>query len=132
MPTSVDDSWKIEDGTSTLETDADADPWVTEEDALEGDSADGRMYRDLWDVPLAVASPVEKTMMLGAFFKKLVIDIGAVAVVALAIYTIVSYKVSVGILLLIFGPPIWMLVADLATGVLLALVVGVVALFSRD
>lgn len=71
----------------------------------------------------------EGTLAIGGAVKGLLLTIGSLGVTGYGIYMLVKGHVVAGLLIIFIGEPIWLFVADLATGLVLALLVLVAGLF---
>jgi hypothetical protein len=74
---------------------------------------------------------MERTMERAVLFKRSVIGLGALAIVILALVSFIRGEWVVGLLLLTLGQLVWYIVADIATGIVVAPFVGVAALRHR-
>ena len=72
-----------------------------------------------------------RTMQKVVLFRRLVIGLGATAIAVLALLELIAGNWVVTLLLLFVGEPVWYLIADIATGILVAPFVGVAALRGR-
>lgn len=67
----------------------------------------------------------EGTLVIGGAIKGLLLSLGSLAVVGYGIYTIVEHHVVKGLLIIFIGEPIWLFVADIATGLVLAILAAI-------
>jgi hypothetical protein len=70
----------------------------------------------------------EGTAAIGGMLKALLIGIGGLAVMGYGVYLIATHHVTAGLLLIFVGEPIIIGIADLATGLVLAVIVGIVGI----
>lgn len=65
----------------------------------------------------------EGTLVIGGAIKGLVLTIGTFGVVGYGVYLLVTHHLVAGLLLIFIGEPIMLVVADVATGLVLAVLV---------
>ena len=69
------------------------------------------------------------TLAIGGAVKGVLLTLGSLAVFGYGTYMLVTGHVVAGLLIIFIGEPIWLFVADIATGLILALLVVVAGLF---
>ena len=67
----------------------------------------------------------EGTLAIGGAVKGLLLSLGSLAVFGYAIYLLATGHIVAGLLLIFIGEPIMFMVADIATGIVLAVVVTI-------
>ena len=67
----------------------------------------------------------EGTLAIGGAVKGLLLALGGLAVMAYGIYLIVTGHIVAGLLLIFIGEPIMMFIADVASAVVLAVIVAI-------
>jgi hypothetical protein len=78
-----------------------------------------------------VKPQTETALGIGVIFKLAVIWLGRILIVIWAVLAAIAGEWLFAGLLLLIGLPLWFFVADIATGLIVAPIVGLVALFSR-
>lgn len=73
----------------------------------------------------------ERTLQAGVAFKNIVIGLGFLVLVAWTIWLLTQGKFLASLLIFFIGGPVWYIVADIATGLLIAPFVGTAALRDR-
>lgn len=69
------------------------------------------------------------TLAIGGAVKGLLLTLGSLGVFGYGVYMLVTGHVVAGLLIIFIGEPIWLFVADIATGLVLAVLVLVAGLF---
>lgn len=75
---------------------------------------------------------VETTLAWGGLFKHIVMAVGELAICAIAILAAIDGDWAAALILFFIASPIWLVIADIATGLLLAPIAGIAHLFGRD
>ena len=73
-------------------------------------------------------SAAEGTLVIGGAIKGLLMTLGSLALTGYGVYLLVTHHVVAGLLLIFIGEPILFMIADIATGLLLAVIVVVAGL----
>ena len=69
------------------------------------------------------------TLAIGSAIKGLLMTAGSLAVTGYGVYALIKGHVVRGLLIIFIGEPVWLFVADIATGVVLAVLVVIAGFF---
>jgi hypothetical protein len=69
------------------------------------------------------------TLAVGGAIKGFALAVGSIAVIGYGIYSLFTGQVVRGLVIIFIGEPIWLFIADIATGLILAVVVLIAGFF---
>lgn len=75
---------------------------------------------------------VETTLAWGGLFKNIVMGLGSLLILGIAIWNLTEGRWVAFLVIVFIVEPIWFVVADIATGLLLIPVTGIAHMFGKD